>query len=205
MSSDPIYSCKTDKFESNENKIYLKTRLRLQKQILNVVLGSCLYFSAVLPPHKMSRTRPWNSRSARRPGFLLLLHVHWFRYNRNAPNISSQTPLQHRKKTVIHKYRIQLHYERKYHFYRPQRSWAKVIFLQAFVCPQGGVVWSREGVWSPIFRGGPPILGGWGGLQIFFPFFFQFPPPQKILLGCTPPETVNARPVRILLECILVN
>ena len=55
------------------------------------------------------------------------------------------------------------------------------------------------GVWSEIFG---------GGLK-FFSFFSKFLFPKNILLGCTHPpplpETVNARPVRILLECILVS
>ena len=44
------------------------------------------------------------------------------------------------------------------------------------------------------------------GLQIFFSFFFQFLFPPKNPAGMhTPlPKTVNAWPVRILLECILV-
>ena len=115
-------------------------------------------------------------------------------------------------------------------YYRLQRSWAKVIFLQACVCPRVGVVWSA-GWWSgpggspnfrgssnfggvspnfwgvSIFSGGLHIFGG-GFSKFFFFFFFQFLFPPKILLGCTtpppPPETVNAAPVHILLECILV-
>ena len=113
------------------------------------------------------------------------------------------------------------------HIYRPQRSWAKVIFLQACVCHRGGGRWwwwsgpgwrvlqiFGGGGWYPnlgggclqIFRGVSPIFRGEGSSNFFY-FFFQFLPPPKILLGCTitpPPETVNARPVRILLECILV-
>ena len=66
---------------------------------------------------------------------------------------------------------------------------------------QWGCFWSQGGGVPPNFL---------GGLQKFFFFFFQFLFPKKILLGCInphpspPPETVNARPVRILLECILV-
>ena len=61
-------------------------------------------------------------------------------------------------------------------FYRPQRSWAKVMFLQACVCPRGG-------------GGGLPqcMLG------------YHPPPPGSRLQN-----TVYERPVRILLECILV-
>ena len=77
-----------------------------------------------------------------------------------------------------------------------------------------GGVWSRgvvsnfSGGVSPIFWGG---LQFWGGSPKFFFFlFFQIFIPPKFLLGCTnpppppPPETVNARAVCILLECILV-
>ena len=43
--------------------------------------------------------------------------------------------------------------------------------------------------------------------KFFFSFFFQFLFPQKNSFwdALPPPETVNARPVRILLECILVG
>ena len=65
----------------------------------------------------------------------------------------------------------------------------------------GGVWKFQGGVWN--FQGVSEMFGGC--LQ-FFSFFFQFLfPPKKILLGCNPPGTVNARPVHILLECILVT
>ena len=96
---------------------------------------------------------------------------------------------------------------RKIHLYRPQQSWAKVIFSEACVCPQagGGGFWSRGGLGffgGLQFFGGSPIFGGVSKFFFFF-FFFQFFPP-KISSGMHPPETVNARPARILLECILV-
>ena len=96
-------------------------------------------------------------------------------------------------------------------YYRPQRSWAKVIFSEACVknSVHGGGVWSRGGsskFWedSPNCLGGPPNFRGspnfWGvppnfrgvskflgGLQNFFSFFYQFLFPKKILLGCTNP------------------
>ena len=102
-------------------------------------------------------------------------------------------------------------------FYRPQRSLAKVIFLQVCVCPQGGVggvvgipaachagqSWGGGLVprGSPIFRGvgGDPQF--WGG--IFFSFLLSLgkhPPPPRSRVK----HMVNERPVRILLECILV-
>ena len=83
--------------------------------------------------------------------------------------------------------------------YRSQRSWAKVIFSQACVCPRGGGLvrgvsnFSEVGLvleglqffgGSPIFRGvpifrGSPIFHGGlqffqGGLQFFFFFLFFF-------------------------------
>ena len=57
--------------------------------------------------------------------------------------------------------------------YRPQRSWAKVMFLQASVILSTGVV-----VYDQVH-----------------------PPTRK---RTPPPYTANERPVRILLECILV-
>ena len=104
-------------------------------------------------------------------------------------------------------------------YYRPQRSWAKVIFLQASVCPQGG------GVSASVHAGIPP--------QSRHPRREQTPPeqtppreqtplpredppradtpPEQTPPGPDPPpgsrlqHTVNERPVRILLECILVR
>ena len=74
---------------------------------------------------------------------------------------------------------------------------------------------SRGGVSAPnFFWGGvsAPNLGGClkfsgGGLKFFFPFFFNFFSPKKSFWDAhpPPPETVNAWPVRILLECILVG
>ena len=115
------------------------------------------------------------------------------------------------------------------------RSWAKVIFLHVSVILLTGGVSGPGGVsnfWgSPIFREGSPIFqgvsnfsggspifrrgGGWlqffggsnffgGVLQIFF-FKFFFPKISSGMHQPPPPETVNARPVRILLECILVS
>ena len=75
------------------------------------------------------------------------------------------------------------------HIYRPQRSWAKVIFSQASVCPRGvGRVWSRGGG-VLVRRVGVSNFSGGGHLPIFFSFFFNFYffPPKKILLGCTNP------------------
>ena len=99
---------------------------------------------------------------------------------------------------------------------------AKVIFSQASVCPRGGIPaclasqsWGvgsgprgsgpRGGVWSwgsPIFwgavKGDPPILGG----EFFFDFCFLWG--YTVPPGTRHRNTVNVRPVRILLECILV-
>ena len=93
-------------------------------------------------------------------------------------------------------------------FYRPQRSWAKVIFLHLSVILLTGGVWSQGGLqfWgSPIFRGvsnflrGLEFLGGlqfWGGSPNFFFFFFQFFSPKTILLGCTNPNPPPPQPPR---------
>ena len=91
-----------------------------------------------------------------------------------------------------------------FNHYRPQRSWAKVISLHACVCPRG--VWNfRRGCLK--FWGVLKFLRG-GSSKFFFHFFFNFfPPPKKSFWDAhthPPPETVNARPVYILLECILV-
>ena len=154
-------------------------------------------------------------------------------------------------------------------FYRPQRSWAKVLFLHLSVIllTGGVVVWSRGDLQffggglqflgglqffggSPIFREvsnfggrgwGSPIFGGFsnfsgglqflggclqffggvsnffGGLSNFSGGVVQFFGGSPIfLVGVSPifwggclqiffSEMVNARPVRILLECILVS
>ena len=79
--------------------------------------------------------------------------------------------------------------------YRPQRSSGKVIFSQACV-----ILFTGGG---GLVRGSPIFFGG--GLQNFFFFFFQFSFPYNFFWDAPPPpETVNARAVRILLECILV-
>ena len=66
-------------------------------------------------------------------------------------------------------------------YYRPQRSWAKVISLQACVCPQGGGgTWPGPGGVSEILGGGSGLkFGGVSGLKFsggvsenFFFFFF---------------------------------
>ena len=89
-------------------------------------------------------------------------------------------------------------------FYRPQRSWAKVMFLQASVILStggGGVCLSAW--WDPPWQQTPPP-----GLD---PPPVQTPPRSRPPPGAdTPPgsrcqHTVNERPVRILLECILVH
>ena len=69
------------------------------------------------------------------------------------------------------------------HFYRPQRSWAKVIFSEA--CVKNSI---HGGGGVGLVPGGKcEIFGGGGCLKFFFFFFFQFLFPKKILLGCTPP------------------
>ena len=137
-------------------------------------------------------------------------------------------------------------------FYRPQRSWAKVMFLQAsvilstggvyLICYRGGtwsgprgvyLVWSRgsvpglvPGVYLVWSQGGVPGLV-WGVYLADIPPGpgtspqNRYTPQDQVHLSrdqvqpprtrSTPPDqvpptpnTANERPVRILLECILV-
>ena len=107
-------------------------------------------------------------------------------------------------------------------FYRPQKKFAKVMFLQVSVCPHGGgvrgFIWGRvwfysggmrgfiQGGMRGFIQGGHAwfYLGGhawfyWGACMVLFgghAWFFQFFRIQS--------DTVNKRAVRILLECILV-
>ena len=83
--------------------------------------------------------------------------------------------------------------------YRPQRSWAKVMFLQACVCPRGGCL-------PQCMLGSPPGPGPPLGADTPLPD--QIPPGSR--LQAPPPGSrlqhmVNERPVCILLECILVT
>ena len=60
-------------------------------------------------------------------------------------------------------------------YYRPQRSWAKVISLQASVCPHGG-------------GGGGCLLQIFGGAsEIFFSFFKIYFPPKNFFWDAHPP------------------
>ena len=81
-------------------------------------------------------------------------------------------------------------------YYRPQRSWAKVIFSQASVCPQGGFCLSA--CWDI-----PPRTRHPPGPDTHPPRTrhprTRPPPPSRLQ------HTVNERPVRVLLECILVS
>ena len=76
----------------------------------------------------------------------------------------------------------------KFICYRPQRSWAKVIFSQACVCPQGGRGVCLSACWDTPPEQTPPRTR-------------HTPPPPRSILQ----HTVNERMVRILLECILVR
>ena len=110
------------------------------------------------------------------------------------------------------------------YIYRPQRSWAKVIFSQACVCPQGGRGVCLSACWD-IPPGSRPPLGADPPCPPPRPDPPGTRPPQEQTTpreqtpprADTPPEqtpplpgsrlqhTVNERPVRILLECILVS
>ena len=106
------------------------------------------------------------------------------------------------------------------HLYRPQRSWGKVMFLQASVILlTGGRVWLAGGAWlwggmHGFFEGCMVFLGGhvwfflgacvvfWWGVHGFFEgacIFFWWGV-HRIRR-----DTVNEQAVRILLECILVK
>ena len=92
-------------------------------------------------------------------------------------------------------------------YYRPQRNWVKVMFLQASVILSTGGL--QQGNPPPLARR-PPRQGD--------PPWEQTPPPGADPPWDQPPSprdqtpppgsrlqhTVNERPVRILLECILV-
>ena len=99
------------------------------------------------------------------------------------------------------------------YFYRPQRSWAKVIFSQACVknsVHRGGRVSAsvHAGIPPPRTRHTPlPRPGTHPPGTRHTPPPQSRPPPET---RHTPPgsrlqHTVNERPVRILLECILVT
>ena len=72
-------------------------------------------------------------------------------------------------------------------YYRPQTRFAKVMFSQVSVCPQGGA----GGVCAPMHVG---IHPPWAGT----------PPGRYTPLFSACWDTVNKRAVRIPLECILV-
>ena len=75
--------------------------------------------------------------------------------------------------------------------YRPQRSWDKVMFLQAYVILStggGGSASVHAGIPPPPQEQTPPPGT-------------RHPPPEHSMLG----DTVNERAVRILLECNLVQ
>ena len=95
-----------------------------------------------------------------------------------------------------------------FYFYRPQRSWAKVISSQASVCPWGGVVWSLGGLqffWGVQFFGGSPIFQGvtnffwgvvspifFGGSPIFFSGMHPPPPPYGHWVAGTHPTGMHS-------------
>ena len=113
------------------------------------------------------------------------------------------------KKALSHNQHWTTKRTQKISFYRPQRSWAKVIFLHVSVILLTGgglsdlkfwggcLVWNFRGgclvwnfwggvVWSEIFGGGVSGLKFSGGVwNFFFILFSNFFFPQKILLGYT--------------------
>ena len=111
-------------------------------------------------------------------------------------------------------------------YYRPQRSWAKVIFLQACVCPQGGRGVCLSACWdtprtryppggrsprpgTPLAPDPPPRADTPPGTRPprsrHSPLDQAPPRPRPPPLGSRLQHKVNERPVRILLECILIE
>ena len=97
-----------------------------------------------------------------------------------------------------------------FHFYRPQRSWAKVIFSEACVknSVHRGRVYLVPGVHLVPRGPGPGAWVGKGGTpppkfkkKIFFWFLLSL---GILPLGSRVKHIVNERPVGIVLECILV-
>ena len=101
------------------------------------------------------------------------------------------------------------------HYYRPQTWFAKVMFLQVSVCPQGGVLHPGGGFSIQGGGGGVLHLGGfsiWGGSPsggVLHPGGFSIwggsPSGGFSIPGGGVLHPVNVRAVRILLECILVS
>ena len=131
---------------------------------------------------------------------------------------------------VTEKLQVQIssvHTCRSFCYYRPQRSWAKVIFLQASVCPRGGGVSASVHTGIPTRPGAdttPPDPTPPDQTPTRHPPGPGTPPPcpppdqtrHTIPPGPDPPQeqtppasrlrhTVYERAVRILLECILVT
>ena len=95
------------------------------------------------------------------------------------------------------------------HHYRPQRSWAKVIFSQACVCPQWGLPQCMLGYTPPKSKSRPPMEADPPREQTHPPEAdtprSRHPPKEQTTPGSSRfQHTVYERPVRILLECILV-
>ena len=86
------------------------------------------------------------------------------------------------------------------HFYRPQRSWGNVMFLQvSVILLTGGGVVCLSACWDTPPVADTPLPGTDTPLGSRHPPELDTPLLQS-MLG----DTVNARAVRILLECILV-
>ena len=103
-----------------------------------------------------------------------------------------------------------------FNYYRPQRSWGKVIFSQASVIPSAtklGQGYIFTGVCDSVHRGGsasvhagiphtpPPGPGRHPPRTRYPPGPGTPPPPEQSILG----DTVNEQAVCILLECNLVS
>ena len=88
--------------------------------------------------------------------------------------------------------------------YRPQTKFAKVMFLQVCVCPQGGA-WSRGGAWSQggcLLWGVPALGGAWGGAWSRGRRGVDPPPEMATAAGGMHPTGMHSCSiVQILLKC----
>ena len=85
------------------------------------------------------------------------------------------------------------------YYYWLQQSWAKIMFLQVSVCPQGEVLPQCMLGYHPPDQAPPRP-----GTPLDQTPQTRHPPWDQPPLGSRCQHTVNERPVRILLECILV-
>ena len=91
------------------------------------------------------------------------------------------------------------------YFYRPQRSWAKVMFLQASVILSTGGCVYISACWDTTPWADTPTPPGADPPWQTPPSWSRHPPRSRPLPCSRLQHMVNKRPVRIRLECILVT